>query len=96
MIPKIFDLFNKNENVCDEREFLPVKIRTTYSRNKTIFYASFADVRSLNNRFYNIEKLKNIALTLAEKWINDDITAPFIPHISKYFQSNFMIIEGKK
>ena len=96
MVPKIFDLFKKNENVCDEREFLPVKIRTTYSRNKTIFYASFADVRSLNNRFYNIEKLKNIALTLAEKWINDDITAPFIPHISKYFQSNFMIIEGKK
>ena len=95
-IPKMFDLFCKNGYICDEREFLPVKIRTTYSRNKTIFYASFADIRSLNNRFYNIEKLKNIVLTLAEKWLNDDITAPFIPHISKYFQSSFMKIEEKK
>ena len=96
MMPRMFDLFIKNENVSDEREFLPVKIRASYSRNKTIFYASFADVRSINNKFYNIEKLKNIVLTLAEKWVSDDITAPFIPHISKYFQSNFMKIEKKK
>ena len=27
-----------------------------------------------------------------EKWINEEITAPFIPYISKYFESNFMKI----
>ena len=93
--PKIYNLSNKNRDICDEREFIPVKIRTTYSRNKSIFYASFADIRSLNSKFYNIEKIKNIALTLAEKWVSDDITAPFIPHIAKYFQSNFMLIKEK-
>ena len=96
MVPKLFDLFKKNGDVCDERGFLPVKIWTAYSRNKTIFYATFADIRNLYNKFNNIEKIKNIAFTLAEKWVSNEITAPFIPHISKYFQSSFMKIEEKK
>ena len=96
MTPRLFDLNEKNEEISDEREFLPVKIWTTYSRNKTIFYGSFADIRYLNSRFYNIERIKSIIFSLAEKWTNDEITAPFIPHISKYFQSNFMKIEENK
>ena len=94
--PKKFKIYEKNEEIANEKEFLPIKIRTAYSRNKTIFYASFADVRSLNSKFYNNERIKEIAYTVAEKWTNDEITAPFIPHISKYFQSNFMKIEEKK
>ena len=95
MTPKKFELTNKY-NEIDESDFFPVKIWTTYSRNKTIFYASLADIRNLKSRFYNIEKIRNITLTLAEKWIDDEITAPFIPHISKYFQSCFMRIEQKQ
>ena len=94
--PKLFDLNEKNEEISDEREFLPVKIWAAYSRNKTIFYASFADIRNLNSRFYNIEKIKSIVFSLSEKWTSDEINAPFIPHISKYFQCSFMRIEEKK
>ena len=94
--PKKFDLYDKNEIVSNEKEFLPVKIWTTYCNSKTIFYASFADIRNLTSKFYNIERIKDIAYTLAEKWTDDEITAPFIPHLSKYFQSNFMKIEEKK
>ena len=53
---------------------------------------TFADVRSLENKFINKERIKDIAFTLAEKWTNDTITPPFIPHISKYFESGFMKI----
>ena len=95
MTPKIFELI-KGDEKSNEKDFLPVKIRTTYSRSKTIFYASFADIRNLKSKFYNVEKIKNIINTLAEKWIDDEITAPFIPHLSKYFESSFMKIEQKK
>ena len=90
--PKIYDLYYKNDILGNENEFLPVKIWSTYGRNKSIFYATFADVRSLDNKFVNKERIKEIVYSLGEKWISDNITAPFIPHISKYFESNFMKI----
>ena len=83
---------DKNYTISDDTKFLPVKIWGSYARNKSIFYATFADIRSLQNKFINKERIKDIVFTLAEKWISDDITAPFIPHISKYFESNFMKI----
>ena len=95
MTPKQFEINNRNKDI-NESDFFPVKIWSTYSRNKTIFYASFADIRNLKSRFYNIEKIRNITLSLAEKWIDDEITAPFIPHLAKYFESSFMRIEQKQ
>ena len=95
-IPKKYNLYDKNEIVSNDKEFLPIKIWTTYCNSKTIFYASFADIRNLTSKFFNIERIKEIAFSLAEKWTDDEITAPFIPHLSKYFQSNFMKIEEKK
>ena len=92
-VPIIYLMNDKNYTVSDDKQFLPVKIWGTYARNKSIFYATFADVRSLQNKFINKERIKDIVFTLAEKWISDDITAPFIPHISKYFESNFMKIQ---
>ena len=91
-LPQIYLLEENNLEISDDKKFLPVKIWGTYSRNKSIFYATFADVRSLENKFINRERIKDIVFSLAEKWISDDITAPFIPHISKYFESNFMKI----
>jgi alpha-tubulin suppressor-like RCC1 family protein len=95
MTPKQFEINNRNKDI-NESDFFPVKIWSTYSRNKTIFYVSFADIRNLKSRFYNIEKIRNITLSLAEKWIDDEITAPFIPHLAKYFESSFMRIEQKQ
>ena len=91
-LPQIYLLEENNLEISDDKKFLPVKIWGTYSRNKSIFYATFADIRSLENKFINRERIKDIVFSLAEKWISDDITAPFIPHISKYFESNFMKI----
>ena len=91
-VPVIYSFNEKNNQIDDETKFLPVKIWGTYARNKSIFYVTFADVRCLKNRFNNKERIKDIIFTLAEKWISDDITAPFIPYISKYFESNFMKI----
>ena len=91
-VPTIYSMNDKNYTISDVTKFLPVKIWGTYARNKSIFYATFADIRSLQNKFINKERIKDIVFTLAEKWVSDDITAPFIPHISKYFESNFMKI----
>ena len=91
-VPKIYHFNENNENISDDKKFIPLKIWSTYARNKSIFYATFADVRRLENKIINKERIKDIVLTLAEKWINEEITAPFIPPISKYFESNFMII----
>ena len=91
-VPIIYLMDDKDYRLSDDKNFLPVKIWGTYARNKSIFYATFADVRSLQNKFVNKERIKDIVFTLAEKWISDDITAPFIPHISKYFESSFMKI----
>ena len=90
--PKIYYINKKNEILSNEKKFLPVKIWNSFARNKSIFYVTFADVRSLENKFINKERIKDIAFTLAEKWVNDTITPPFIPHISKYFESGFMKI----
>ena len=87
--PKIY-LYEDKGEISDDKKFLPIKIWGTFARNKSIFYATFADVRNLENKFNNKERIKEIVFSLAEKWISDDITAPFIPHISKYFESNFM------
>ena len=91
-IPILYPLEERSSQISDDKKFVPVKIWGTYARNKSIFYATFADVRCLENKFINRERIKNIVLTLAEKWISDEITAPFISHISKYFESNFMKI----
>ena len=90
-VPKIYELDNKGD-ISDDKKFLPVKIWCTYARNKSIFYITFADVRCLVNKFINRERIKDIVFTLAEKWLSDEITAPFIPHIQKYFESHFMKI----
>ena len=90
--PKIYSLDERQGEISDDKKFLPVKIWGTFARNKSIFYATFADVRCLVNKFFNKEKIKNIVFTLAEKWLSDEVTAPFIPHIQKYFESHFMKI----
>jgi hypothetical protein len=68
--------------------------------NKTfsIFYASVADIRLINSKLKNKQKLNTILNTLAGKWDNELsklkyknlVTAPYIETISQYFPSNFM------
>ena len=91
-VPKIYALDENKGEISDDKKFLPVKIWSSFARNKSIFYATFADVRCLVNKFINRERIKDIVFTLAEKWLSDEITAPFIPHIQKYFESHFMKI----
>ena len=53
---KIIYLFNKNEDVCDERRFFHVKIWTAYSIGIKLFFMQ----QFINNKFNDIEKIKNI------------------------------------
>ena len=92
-IPMKFIMMNKNLEISNQKEFVPVKIWCTYSKNKSIFYSSIADIRSVIQRFNNAERVYEITNELASKWIDDEIVSPFIPHISKYFKSDFMRID---
>ena len=90
--PLKFILNSKNWEICNEKEFVPVKIWSTFSKNKSIFYASMADIRSLMLKFNNPERVFEITNELSTKWVDNEIVSPFIPHLSKYFKSEFMKI----
>ena len=89
-IPIKFNIMEKNSEISNEKEFSIVRIMSTYSIYKSVFYASVADVRNIYNKLYNPEKINEILDILAEKWINEKRYPPFIPEIAKYFNANFM------
>ena len=69
--PKKFDLNIKNCEIGNEKEFGIVRILCTFNRKFSIFYASVADVRSLNGKFNGQKKINEILNSLAEKWIDE-------------------------
>ena len=70
-LPKKFDLNIKNSEIGNEKEFGIVRILCTFNRKFSIFYASVADVRSLNGKFNNHKRVDEILNSLAEKWIDE-------------------------
>ena len=92
--PTKFNIMEKNSDICDKKEFSIVRIMSTYSLYKSIFYATVADVRNLYSKFNNQERVNEILDILAENWINDKKYPPFIPEIAKYFSTNFMKMNG--
>ena len=101
-----FNIKEKSIEVGNETEFAPVRILTTFNRNMSIFYVSMADVRSLSHKFNNRQKVNEVLNSLAEKWTNNSskfifylitilVEGPFIPHISRFFSSQFMKVVKK-
>ena len=43
-------------------------------------------------KFNNPERVFEITNELSTKWVDNEIVSPFIPHLSKYFKSEFMKI----
>ena len=91
--PVKFNIFEKNQDISNEKEFSVVRILTTYSKYKSIFYASIADVRNLYSKYKSQQRINEILDILAENWINDKRYPPFIPSIAKFFNANFMRME---
>ena len=92
-IPEKFNLKEKNEEISEGNEFSIVKIWCTYSLYKSVFYASIADIRNILTKFKSQYKIKEILDILAENWVNDKKNPPFIPLISKFFDSDFMKLD---
>ena len=92
-IPEKFDLLEKNQEIKDENEYSIVKIWCSYSLYKSVFYASIADIRNISTKFKSKQKIKEILNLLAENWVNDKKNPPFIPLISKFFNSDFMKLD---
>ena len=92
-IPEKFDLNEKNQEISDTNEFSVVKIWSSYSLYKSVFYASIADVRNILTKFKSSQKIKEILNILAENWVNDKKNPPFIPLIAKFFNSDFMKLD---
>ena len=91
--PVKFNIFEKNQDISNEKEFSVVRILTTYSKYKSIFYVSIADVRNIYSKYKSQQRINEILDILAENWINDKRYPPFIPSIAKFFNANFMRME---
>ena len=85
-----FDLNEKTIEIADECEFAVVRIMCTFSRYMSVLYGTVADIRGLKDKVGNQIKVNEILNVLSEKWINDDMSAPFIPHISRFFAAQCM------
>ena len=91
--PVKFNIYEKNPDISNEKDFSIVRILCSYSIYKSVFYASVADVRNLYSKYKNQQRINEILDTLAENWINDKRYPPFIPEIAKFFNANFMRME---
>ena len=92
-IPVKFNLIEKNTDISNEKEFSIVRIMSSYSIYKSIFYASVADVRNIYSKYKSHQRINEILDILSENWINDKKSPPFIPEIAKFFSVNFMKME---
>ena len=92
-IPVKLNMFEKNSDISNEKEFSIVRIMSSYSKYKSIFYGSVADVRNLYSKYKCQQRIDEILDILAQRWINDKKNPPFIPEIAKFFNPNFMRIE---
>ena len=92
-IPVKFNLIEKNSDISNEKEFSIVRIMSSYSIYKSIFYASIADVRNIYSKYKSHQRINEILDILAEYWINEKKCPPFIPEIAKYFSVDFMRME---
>ncbi len=70
---KIKFLFHtfKNIEVADENLFSVVRILTTWNKSFSIFYCTFADIRMIQEKIKNKQKIFSILNTLATKWESD-------------------------
>ena len=89
-IPVKFNINEKNSDISNEKEFSIVRILSSYSIYKSIFYASVADVRNLYSKYKSQQRIDEVLDILAGNWINDKKYPPFIPEIAKFFNANFM------
>ena len=93
-IPVKFNIFEKNSDISNDLEFSVVRIMSTYSLYKSIFYASIADVRNIFSKYKNQHKINEILDILAENWLNEKKRPPFIPEIARFFDANYMKMDG--
>ena len=57
---------------------------------EAIFYATFADVREVMEKARNKNKVNDIIHTLSTNWYDQNVEAPYIPNIARYFSPMFM------
>ena len=85
----------KNNEYGNKSHFVPVKINSTWNKQLSLFYVTFADIRNFScnieykNKIQN-ENIKEIIKKLSSKWLNDSIKVPYIEEISKYIDKNYM------
>ena len=85
-----FDLRKKNLEVANDDEFCPVRLLTAWNKGFSIFYATFADVREVMEKARNKNKVNDIINTLSINWYDQNVEAPYIPNIARYFSPMFM------
>jgi alpha-tubulin suppressor-like RCC1 family protein len=86
----------KNNEYGNKSHFVPVKINSTWNKQLSLFYVTFADIRNFsykieysNNKSQN-ENIKEILKALSSKWLNDSIKVPYIEEINQYIDKNYM------
>ena len=86
----------KNNELGNKNEFIPVKINAKWNKLFSLLYINFADIRNITvkiedqNNKYKIEKIKYIMKTISSKWLINSIKIPYIKEIHQYFNENYM------
>ena len=86
----------KNNELGNKNEFIPVKINAKWNKLFSLLYINFADIRNITvkiedqNNKYKIGKIKYIMNTIASKWLINSIKIPYIKEINQYFNENYM------
>lgn len=57
--------------IADDNSFAVVRIMSTWSKAFSLIYASVADIRLVNSKLKNKQKMNTILNTLASKWDTD-------------------------
>ena len=86
----------KNNELGNKNEFIPVKINAKWNKLFSLLYINFADIRNISvkiedqNNKYKIDKIKYIMNTISSKWLINSIKIPYIKEIHQYFNENYM------
>ena len=82
-VPIPYNPYEKIPELKNEMSYSIVKISSSWNKSFSVLNATLADTTRIKK--LKSKKLANLLLTLATKWLNETIKAPFINEIKNFF-----------
>ena len=88
--PVKFDTKIKSPEICAENKFAVVRIMSSWSKNMSIFYATIADNRGINQKNKKMNLLNKVLDILSKNWDDENVLCPKMESISNFISTTFM------